>query len=110
MGGVEQVVAVGGGGSIGESLRAVRQGGNIALSGVLAGGGVSFNPMPVLMKGVRVQGILVGSREMFDAMNAAIAVNGMKPVIDRVFEFGEVAQALRHMQSGAHFGKIVVRR
>ncbi len=110
LGGVDHVVEVGGAGTMGESLRAVRHGGHIALIGVLAGGGLSFNPMPVLMKSVRVQGILVGSRDMFEAMNAAIAFNGLKPVIDRVFEFGEVAQALRHMQSGAHFGKIVVRR
>jgi len=110
MGGVDHVVEVGGAGTMGESLRAVRHGGHIALIGVLTGGGLSFNPVPVLMKGVRVQGILVGTRDMFEAMNAAITLNGMKPVIDRVFEFGEVAQALRHMQSGAHFGKIVVRR
>ena len=110
LGGVDHVVEVGGAGTMGESLRAVRHGGHIALIGILTGGGLSFNPIPVLMKGVRVQGIFVGSREMFESMNAAIAVTGLKPVIDRVFEFGDFAQALRHMQGAAHFGKIVVRR
>jgi NADPH:quinone reductase-like Zn-dependent oxidoreductase len=46
---------------------------------------------------------------MFEAMNRAIAFNGLKPIIDRVFPFAELPQALRHMESGAHFGKIVIR-
>ncbi|MFL5341078.1 MAG: NAD(P)-dependent alcohol dehydrogenase [Gemmataceae bacterium] len=110
LGGVDHVVEVGGAGTMGESLRAVRPGGHVALIGVLSGGGLSFNPVPVLMKGVRVQGVFVGSREMFEAMNAAIAVNALKPIIDRVFEFGQVADALKHMQTGSHFGKIAITR
>jgi NADPH:quinone reductase-like Zn-dependent oxidoreductase len=62
------------------------------------------------MKGVRVQGIFVGSRAMFEAMNRAIALHQMRPVVDRVFPFGETREALRHLESGAHFGKIVIRR
>src|SRR5207253_10403597 len=57
------------------SLRAVRTGGRISLIGVLTGGGGTVNPMPILMKSVRVQGIFVGSREMFEAMNRAIALH-----------------------------------
>jgi NADPH:quinone reductase-like Zn-dependent oxidoreductase len=56
-----------------------------------------------------VQGISVGSTEMFEAMNAAIAANRIKPVIDRVFGFDEVQSAYKHMASGTHFGKIVIR-
>jgi NADPH:quinone reductase-like Zn-dependent oxidoreductase len=55
-----------------------------------------------------VQGISVGSTEMFEAMNAAITVNRIKPVIDRVFGFDEAPAAYQHMASGAHFGKIVI--
>ena len=76
--------------------------------GVLAGKG-EVNPMPVLMKGVRVQGIYVGSREMFEAMNRAIALHQMRPVVDRVFDFKEIQAALKHMEAGAHFGKICLR-
>ena len=65
--------------------------------------------MPILMKNVRMQGILVGSRTMFEAMTKAIAVNQLRPVIDRVFEFDQAIAALKHMESGAHFGKVVVR-
>lgn len=61
------------------------------------------------MKSVRVQGINVGSREMFEAMNRAIALHKLRPIVDRVFPFEEVAEALRYMESGAHFGKICVR-
>src|SRR5262245_59043832 len=68
--GVDHVVEVGGAGTLGKSLRAVRLGGRISLIGVLTGGG-EVNPLPILMKNVRVQGIYVGSREMFEAMNRA---------------------------------------
>lgn len=107
-GGVDHVVEVGGAGTLGQSLRAVRMGGQISLIGVLSGTGQA-NPMSILMKNVRVQGIFVGSREMFEAMNRAIAVNQLRPIIDRVFPFAEAVQAFRHMESAAHFGKICIR-
>lgn len=108
-GGVDHVVEVGGAGTLAESLRAVRMGGRISLIGVLAGLG-QVDPLPVLMKNVCVQGIFVGSRAMFEAMNAAIALAQMRPIVDRVFAFEEIRAALRHMESGAHFGKIVLKR
>ena len=106
--GVDHVVEVGGAGTLPRSLRAVRTGGHVALIGVLSGGG-EVNPMPVLMKAVRLQGVFVGSRAMFEAMNRAVAERKMRPVIDRVFPFTEVHAAYRHLESGSHFGKIVVR-
>jgi NADPH:quinone reductase-like Zn-dependent oxidoreductase len=107
--GVDHVVEVGGAGTLGKALRAVRTGGHIALIGVLTGNSGQVNPVPVLMKGVRLQGIYVGSRAMFEAMNRAIALHQLRPVVDRVFPFAEVREALRYMESGAHFGKICVR-
>jgi NADPH:quinone reductase-like Zn-dependent oxidoreductase len=106
--GVDHVVEVGGAGTLTRSLRAVRRAGHIALIGVLSGLG-EVNPMPILMRGVRVQGIFVGSRAMFEAMNRAIAASGMRPLIDRVFEFDHAVEALKHMESGNHFGKVVIR-
>jgi NADPH:quinone reductase-like Zn-dependent oxidoreductase len=106
--GVDHVVELGGAGTLGKSLRAVRAGGRVSLIGVLSGGG-QVNPMPILMKNVRVQGIYVGSREMFEAMNRAIAQHQLRPVVDRVFPFGEVGAALRYLESGAHFGKVCLR-
>lgn len=107
-GGVDLVVEVGGAGTLEQSLRAVRAGGTIALIGVLAGPG-TFTPNWIFMKALRVQGIYVGSREMFEQMNRAVAAAGLRPVIDRVFEFSELPAALRRLESGAHFGKVVVR-
>jgi NADPH:quinone reductase-like Zn-dependent oxidoreductase len=105
--GVDQVVEVGGAGTLERSFRAVRVGGTVSLIGLLTGSG-EINPMPVLMKSIRMQGIYVGSREMFESMNRAIAVHRMRPVIDRGFPFAEVRKALKHMESAAHFGKIVI--
>jgi NADPH:quinone reductase-like Zn-dependent oxidoreductase len=107
-GGVDHVVEVGGAGTLGESLKAVRTGATISLIGVLSGAG-TFSPIPILMKNVRVQGIFVGSREMFEAMNRAIALHKLRPVVDRAFPFAEAPAAWRHVESGAHFGKVVVR-
>ncbi len=103
--GVDHVVEVGGAGTLERSIRAVRTGGHIALIGVLSGQG-SINPLPLLMKSVRLRGIFVGSRSMFEDMNRAIAATQLRPVIDRQFPFAEFPQALKHMESGSHFGKI----
>jgi NADPH:quinone reductase-like Zn-dependent oxidoreductase len=107
--GVDHVVEVGGAGTFAKSLRAVRMNGRIYLIGILSGGGGQVNPTPILMKNARVQGIYVGSREMFEAMNRAIALHKLRPVVDRVFGFEEIRQALQHMESGAHFGKICLK-
>ena len=92
-----------------KSLRAVRMNGRIYLIGILSGGGGQVNPTPILMKNARVQGIYVGSREMFEAMNRALTLHKLRPVVDRVFAFQEIRDALRYMESGAHFGKICIR-
>jgi NADPH:quinone reductase-like Zn-dependent oxidoreductase len=106
--GVDHVVEVGGAGTMPESLRAARMGGRISLIGVLSGAG-QFNPTPALMKNLRIQGIFVGSRAMFEAMNRAIALHRLQPVVDRVFPMSDVRQALHYLESGAHFGKVVIR-
>ncbi|MBE9020232.1 NAD(P)-dependent alcohol dehydrogenase [Chroococcidiopsidales cyanobacterium LEGE 13417] len=106
--GVDLVVEVGGSGTLNESLRAVRIGGQISLIGVLSGGSGEISTVSMLMKSVRVQGIYVGSREMFEAMNQAITLHQIKPIVDRVFPFSEAREALKYMESGSHFGKICI--
>jgi NADPH:quinone reductase-like Zn-dependent oxidoreductase len=106
--GVDHIVEVGGAGTLGQSLKAVMVGGHIALIGVLSGGG-EVNPTPILMKNIRVQGIYVGSRGMFEAMNRAITLHHLHPVVDRVFPFEQTRDAYAYLESGAHFGKIVIR-
>jgi len=106
--GVDIVVEVGGAGTLAQSMKASRMGGHISLIGVLSGQQGEVNPLPAVMKNIRIQGVFVGSREMFEAMNRAIALHGIRPVIDRVFPFEEAQKAYRHLQSGAHFGKVVI--
>jgi NADPH:quinone reductase-like Zn-dependent oxidoreductase len=107
-GGVDHVVEVGGPATFARSLRAVRVGGKVSMIGVLAGA-AEINPMAIFARRANVQGISVGSLAMFEAMNRAIAVNGLKPVIDKVFAFDDAPAAYHHLQSGQHFGKVVIR-
>lgn len=107
--GVDHVIEVGGAGTLARSIEAARLGGQIHQIGVLTGGGGQIDPSVPMRKGLILRGIYVGSRQMFDAMNRAIAVNTLRPVIDRVFAFAQAADAYRHMQSQTHLGKIVIR-
>jgi len=106
--GIDHVVEVGGAGTLPKSLRAVRPGGRVYVIGVLSGRG-EMDFTNVFMRNIRLQGIFVGSREMAEQMLAVMTAVEMRPVIDRVFAFSEVREALHHMKSGAHFGKVVVR-
>ena len=109
-GAVDQVIEIGGAGTFNRSLKAVRMGGYIALIGNRAAteGSDVPNLTAALMKGVRIQGIFVGSREMFEALNRALALHKIRPSVDRVFDFEEAPAALTYFASGAHFGKVVV--
>jgi NADPH:quinone reductase-like Zn-dependent oxidoreductase len=107
-GGVDHVVEVGGPGTLAQSLRAVRIGGKITLIGVLSGA-AEINPMLIFSRRANVQGISVGSTQMFEAMNRAIAVSRLKPIIDKVFSFDDAPAAYRYLQSAQHFGKVVIR-
>ena len=107
-GGVDHVVEVGGKDTFAQSLEAARVGGNILVIGVLSGVSQQIAIPTLFSKNLHVTGLSVGSRRMFEGMTAAVARNGMRPVIDRVFGFDAVPDALRLMQRGGHFGKIVV--
>ncbi len=105
--GVDHVVEVGGAGTLPQSIEAVRTGGHIALIGVLAGG--TIGTIMLLLKNIRMQGIFVGSRAMFEDMNRAISLHQMRPVVDSIFPFDQYPVALAHLESGAHFGKVVLK-
>ncbi len=107
--GVDHIVEVAGAGTLEQSLRAIRFGGDISLIGVLAGGASRLDIIPILMQQVRVQGILVGHRESFEAMNRAIAAHEMRPVVDSVYALDRVREAFDHMAEGRHLGKICIR-
>ena len=107
--GVDHVVEVGGAATLTRSFGALRSGGKITLIGGLSGGATELNPGLIFSRRANVQGISVGSTQMFEAMNCAVEANAIKPVIDKVFPFAEAKAAYHHMASGAHFGKIVIR-
>jgi NADPH:quinone reductase-like Zn-dependent oxidoreductase len=109
--GADRIIEVGGAGTFGQSLRASRVGGLVAQIGVLSGGSTT-EPLALtslLHKQIRVHGIYVGSRAMFEQMNAAITKAKLHPIIDKVFPFNQAQEAFLHMQSASHFGKIVIR-
>lgn len=105
--GVDLVVEVGGAGTFGRSLRAVRIGGAMAQIGVLSQSHEGVEIPLLLHRQVRLRGIYVGSRRDFEKMNRAITQQRLQPVVDEVFGFREARQALRRMESAAHFGKLV---
>jgi NADPH:quinone reductase-like Zn-dependent oxidoreductase len=107
--GVDLVVEVGGAGTLEQSLQAVRLGGTLALIGVLSGGAPQLRLASIFMQKIRVQGIVVGDRESFEAMNRAIDLHRLRPVIDHVFPFEEARAAFDRMAAGEHLGKICVR-
>jgi NADPH:quinone reductase-like Zn-dependent oxidoreductase len=86
----------------------VKGGGHVSVIGILTGMLGNLNIAPILHKHVTMQGIYVGSREMFERMNAAVTKNGIRPAIDSRYELSQIQEALRHMESAGHFGKIVV--
>ena len=107
--GVDHIIEVGGAGTLARSLACVAVGGHIALIGGVTGFDAQINPFGLLRTRACLRGVYVGSRGQFERMNAAISGNKLEPVIDRVFGFDEAAAAYRHLASGAHFGKVVIR-
>ncbi len=107
--GVDRVIEVTGGESLPRSLEATRTGGQIQVIGVLSGVESRVSLLPVLMKEIRLRGLLVGDRPMFLRMNRAVEANRLIPVVDRIFSFEEAVEAYRMLDRGAAFGKLVVR-
>lgn len=107
--GVDHVMEVGGAGTLEKSMQSVAAGGHIALIGVLTGfGAPQASLFPLVSRNVRLNGIYVGSREDFETMNAFLADKQIRPVIDRTFPFDRADEAFRHLESGSHFGKVVI--
>lgn len=106
--GADVILEVGGAGTIEQSLRAIRLGGHIAIIGVVAGGGPGLNPGVLIGNSARLQGVSVGSREMFEAMCRLIGQAQIRPVVDKVYPFTEAQAAFQAMKAGEHFGKIVL--
>ena len=105
--GVDNVLEVGGNGTLERSIKSTRVGGTISLIGLLSEG--QPNILPVLLNGQTVRGIYVGSTAMFEAMNRAISAHKIEPVIVRTFDFGAAADAYTYFAQQKHVGKVVIR-
>ncbi len=104
--GVDHVVEVGGPATLPQSIDATRIGGHMALIGVLTGRGGEIPTAKMMARQQRLEGLIVGSHAMQRDMVRGMEITGIRPVIDRTFALGEIADAFRHEESGAHFGKI----
>jgi len=107
--GVDHIIEVGGAETFSKSLRAVRVGGTISMIGVLTGISAPVETVLILSKSIDVQGIYVGNRSQFIDMIRAIEKNRIHPVIDHVFDFGEVKKAYEALEAAGHIGKIVIK-
>lgn len=108
--GADITIETGGIQTLDASMSATRSDGAIAMLGALTGLQGPINAAPILMKQLHIHGILVGSRAAFAEFTRFLEAHAMRPVIDRVFPFEELPAALRFLQDGAHFGKIVLTR
>ncbi|ABE33697.1 zinc-binding dehydrogenase family protein [Paraburkholderia xenovorans LB400] len=106
--GVDHVIEVGGPGTLPQSITACRIGGHIALIGVLTGRAGPVPTAALMARQLRLQGLIVGSRQDQRDMIRALEVTGIKPVIDSTFALDKLGEAFAHEESGAHFGKICV--
>lgn len=104
--GVDHVIETGGGATLLRSIGSTKRGGWIHIIGLIAPG--EIDPVHILLNGVTLRGKEVGSREMFEAMNRSLTHSKIKPVIDKVFPFEKLAEALGELGAGKHFGKIVL--
>ena len=106
--GVDHVIEVGGPSTLEQSMSAVRVAGHISVIGILSGVSGSMDFVPALVKQVRLQGVLVGSRTQQQDMIRAINANGMRPIIDRHFPLTDMVEAFKYQETNQHFGKIVL--
>jgi NADPH:quinone reductase-like Zn-dependent oxidoreductase len=107
-GGAQVVLEVGGQGTVNRSVAAAAMGGSIAIIGGVSGFGGEVNPATLLASAKRMVGIYVGSRAMLEKVMRFVEAAQVQPVVDRVFAFDQAREAYRHMESGSHFGKVVI--
>ncbi|MGS7250534.1 zinc-dependent alcohol dehydrogenase family protein [Pseudomonas anuradhapurensis] len=104
--GVDHVIEVGGPATLEQSMIAARIGGHVSLIGILTGVAGQLPLVQALVRQIRLQGVLVGSRAQQQAMVRAIDANGLRPVVDKHFELEQIVEAFRYQESNRHFGKI----
>ena len=88
---------------------AVRRGGKIVLCGVTSDAEAVTNLRTLYWKQLTILGSTMGSNEDFHQMLKAITTAKLKPVIDSVAMLENIKDAMRKMETGEQFGKIVIK-
>ncbi|HTV18811.1 MAG TPA: NAD(P)-dependent alcohol dehydrogenase [Polyangiaceae bacterium] len=107
--GVDQIIEVGGAGTLERSLRALRDGGRITLAGQLSGDMANRDVAEKNGRNIHVDQVFVGSAQHLERLARSIEQSPIAPVVDHVFEFDAAREAFQFLESGAHFGKVVIR-
>lgn len=107
--GADLVLEVGGEKTLQQSLASVRLMGTVVTIGAVSGSGGGVPPRALIPGATRLQGVFVGPRRMHEKVARFVENAKIRPVVDRVFDFGKLPEAYRHLESGSHFGKVAVR-
>lgn len=94
-----------------QSLGAVKIDGVISIIGFVGGFSKDQPSFLDCLNGIcTVRGLLVGSRQQFEDMNAAIEANDIHPIVDnKVFTLPELKEAYQYMFDQKHFGKMTIK-
>lgn len=103
--GADLAIDVAGPATLNHTLKATRYGGRVSLMGVLSGFDGNIDTISILARRITVQGIYVGPVSTL----RALVNSGIKPEIDRIYEFEEAEKAFQSLRSASHFGKVVIR-
>lgn len=106
--GVDLVLEVGGQGTLKRSVASTAMGGTVAIIGGVSGFGGEFEPFALIGGAKRLSGIFVGNRTMTEDLARFVGVTGIRPVVDRVFDFDQARDAYAYLDAGRHFGKVVI--
>jgi NADPH:quinone reductase-like Zn-dependent oxidoreductase len=92
-----------------QSIRSLAMGGAMAICGATSGDSPDISIRELYQRHGRIVGAPIGGRPDFDRVMELVAAGVVRPVVDRVFPLSEVEQAFARLDSGAQFGKVVVR-
>lgn len=106
--GVDVVAETVGGNNVQKSVSATKPQGFIGLVGLLHDFNTTVNGLDMLHKNITLRGLEVGSTQDFHDFLRFIESTRLKPSIHQTFLFSELKEALWHMESGKHLGKIVI--
>jgi zinc-binding alcohol dehydrogenase/oxidoreductase len=91
-----------------QSLDCLRPGGRAVVFGATGGTEVTLPVRPLYFGQWSLLGTTMGSPADFAGLLRALETGSWRPVIDTVLPLAEAATALEAMESGSHFGKLVL--